>query len=321
MRVSVVVATYGRAAMLTRLLDAIAMQELDAPFEVVVVDDASPDDTQLVLEARRQDPYALVTLCQARNGGPAAARNRGWRAARGELVCFTDDDCVPQPGWLRALVEGLGIADVAQGRTVPNPDQLDSWGPFSLTIERRSEDGFYETCNIGYRRVWLEQLGGFDERFRYAYGEDSDLAWRAREAGARTTFCENAVVHHEVWPFRWQAVLRDLRRREGAVLLVKNHPDLRRLFPYGGLFQKETHVPALVAAAGLAVAARRPGSLPRLAVAGGAVVAYYRVCRKRRRGPQRLRQWPVVLPGMLALDLAEVASLASASWRLRSLLL
>src|SRR5205085_6868290 len=94
------------------------------------------------------------------------ARNAGWRAARAPIVAFTDDDCVPQPGWLAALASGMTDADVVQGRTVL--DEAQRRGPFSPHVEVGGPSWIFQTCNIAYRRSILEAIGGFDERFRYA---------------------------------------------------------------------------------------------------------------------------------------------------------
>ena len=100
--------------------------------------------------------------------GPAAARNAGWHAALGQLVAFTDDDCVPQPEWLATLAAALQVADIAQGCTLPDPAQEHLLGPFARTMDVRSETGYYQTCNVGYRRSVLEAVGGFDDDLRQA---------------------------------------------------------------------------------------------------------------------------------------------------------
>lgn len=319
--VSVVVATHNRRDRLDRLVDALASQQEAPPFELVVVDDASTDGTPAAVEGRAEDlPFPVSVLRQDRNGGPAQARNRGWRAARGDIVCFTDDDCVPQATWLARLVGGMDGADVAQGRTIPSPDQRANRGPFSRSMDVPFEQGFYETCNIAYRRDDLERLGGFDEAFRFPYGEDTDLAWRAREAGARTTFVADAVVHHDVWPSDYPAHLRDMRRREGIVLAFRKHPHLRQHLGKG-LFFRPIHPPALVAAGAITVFAIRPRSPARAAAAAGAALWYAWVCRRFRPNPPRRREWLEVVPLALVADLYEIAVMARASARYRTLLL
>ena len=311
---SVVVASWNRAPLLARLLDALEMQDV-GPFEVVVVDDASTDDTpELLAKRSATTAFTLIALRQERNQGPAAARNRGWQTSTAPIICFTDDDCIPSPGWLASLVAAAdNQIDIAQGRTEPAFAQRASWGPFSMTMEKRTEDGFYETCNIAYRKEWLERLGGFDEEFRFPCGEDTDLGWRARKAGARTSFVDEAVVEHEIWPFRWKSRLGDIRRREGYIVLLGKHPELRALFP-SPFFQKQTHPRALAAAASLLSLAAKPRSLPRWALAAGLLRAYFVVAKPERPNVRR-RDWPWVLPLCLASDLADVTSLARASVR------
>src|SRR4051812_19853042 len=104
---SVVVATHNRAELLARLTDALrAQSDVDA-FEVIVVDDGSADATPDVLRRIERSWPALRTIRLDENRGPATARNAGWRAATAPIVAFTDDDCVPQAGWLAGLVDGF----------------------------------------------------------------------------------------------------------------------------------------------------------------------------------------------------------------------
>ena len=147
-RVSVVVPTCNRSARMLRLLTALADQEMDEPFEVVVVDDRSTDDTLAQLQrVSGSQPYQLSVHPSAVNTGPAGARNRGWQAARGELIVFVDDDCVPDKQWLAAITNGLEGADIAVGRTRPPHDQLHLIGPFSSLLDIDHDQSF-STCNI-----------------------------------------------------------------------------------------------------------------------------------------------------------------------------
>lgn len=318
---SVVIATYNRRAMLEATLDALATQVGAPPFEVVVVDDASPDDTQAMLAARAaSSPYPLRSIRVEQNRGPAHARNRGWRAARGSIVCFTDDDCVPSASWVAELVRRIPDADVVQGRTEPSPAQADRRGPFSRTMVVTDEEGFYETCNIAYRRAVLERLDGFDESFRFPFGEDTDLAWRARDAGARTAFAAKALVHHEVWPSDLGVAFRTVPRIDGLVHMVAKHPALRSHVGWRR-FARRTHPPALLALAAAIIVGARPGSKLAWAAAGAAGAGYAWTCRRHRPPPTPRWKWVAVVPAALLVDLAEVAVMARASARYRTLLL
>ena len=100
-------------------------------FEVVVVDDASTDDTPILLaEIERSTELHLRVVRQKVNGGPAAARNAGWRVARADLVAFVDDDCTPEAGWLAALERAFARNDrlgVVQGRTTAADGPRGAW--------------------------------------------------------------------------------------------------------------------------------------------------------------------------------------------------
>jgi glycosyltransferase involved in cell wall biosynthesis len=320
-RLAVVVATYRRAALLPRLVAALEAQDVGKPFEVVVVDDCSGDETADVLTrlaASARIPLRVVS--QPRNRGPAAARNRGWRATGAERIAFTDDDCTPQPGWLAGIDRELDSFDVVQGRTAPDPAQVRAHGPFSRTLDVPAMDGFFQTCNIGYRRSWLERLDGFDEAFRFPMGEDTDLAWRALGAGARATFTGEALVHHDVRPSSVRVQLADTRRWGSVALIVKKHPELRERL-YRRWFWKPAHPPAIAAAVGVVLAAVGPS--PWLRLLGAASCLPYVKHRVRdaplpNTGPRRR---VVLLPATLLLDLAEVGVLAEASARHRTLVL
>ncbi len=319
-RVAVVVATRQRGRLLPRLIRALEAQVGAPPFEVVLVDDHSTDDTPAVaaeLAATATVPVRVIRL--DRRSGPAAARNAGWRSTSAPLVAFTDDDCVPGPAWLATLAAALDDVDVAQGPTLPDPEQADDLGPFARTMDVRSETGYYQTCNVAYRRDVLEQIGGFDDELRLA-GEDIELATRALRAGAATRFCPDAVVHHDVRASDLAAHLRGTLRWSGIVLAIKKEPALRERLDHG-IVWKPSHPPALLAAAGIAAALAGPDPRARL-VGAAAVLPYLRHRLVSHPLPHTSRRQRVaLLPAALVADLTEVAVLAAASVRYRTLVL
>ncbi|MGI8904120.1 MAG: glycosyltransferase family 2 protein [Solirubrobacteraceae bacterium] len=234
--VSVVVTTYNRPARLALLLAGLRAQALGPhSFEAIIVDDGSAGvETQAVL-AREVDrgELALRTVSHRRTLGQASGRNSGWRLARAPLVAFTDDDCVPESGW---LTQGLSAhrahpGALIQGRTRPNPAEMAHDGLFSRTVRVERLGPQYETCNIFYPRAVLRSLGGFDERFgsSSAGGEDTDLAWRAIEAGCPTVFAPDAVVLHAVERLGAGGMLRVAARWSAAVRVFAAHPQLRTM--------------------------------------------------------------------------------------------
>lgn len=317
--ISVVVATRNRAPLLPRLLEALRCQDDAPPFEVVLVDDGSTDETWPTMQLLAgSGPLPVRTVRLAQQSGPAAARNAGWRASEAGVIVFTDDDCVPQPGWLATLSRAIAEVDIAQGCTVPDPAQRHLLGPFARTMEVTGETGYYQTCNVAYRRDLLERVGGFDSDLRQA-GEDVELATRALAAGATTAFCAQAVVFHDVRRSSVRQHLRATRRWGGIVLAVRKQPALRDLLYHRVLWQRR-HAPALVAAAGLVTAATTTGVTRAAGIA--AVLPYVRHRLVVEPLPDsRTRERVMLLPVALATDLAEVGVLAVASVRYRTLVL
>ncbi|MFI5122417.1 MAG: glycosyltransferase family 2 protein [Vicinamibacteria bacterium] len=245
MTVAVVIATHDRPRRLAQLLAALRAQT-PAPDEVLVVDDGSAEGTAAVLAAeleRGQLPLHVVRREQA--AGPATARDQGWRASASELVAFTDDDCAPDQRWLAEVVRAAqrSPGSFVQGRTLPNPEEIDGFGPFSRSIWVRELDPAFQTCNIAYPRELLERIDGFDVRtFGLAPGgEDCDLGWRAIEAGARPVFAPEALVHHAVDDLGPVGKLRVAARWTTPMTAYARHPELRRSQFRFGIFWKEIH--------------------------------------------------------------------------------
>lgn len=230
--VGVVVSTYDRAELLPSLVEGLSAQTLDG-YEVVIVDNGSRDQTPEVLARLAADDPRIRLLRKEDNAGPAAARNLGWQSTDAPLIAFIDDDCVPDPGWLSALVAAAERADIVQGRTIPLAGEEDQplWFDRSQKIEAWS--GRYETCNLLVRREVLARLGGFDVSFPVAMGEDTDLGLRAVRAGATTAFAETALVRHLVWRGGFRGFLRHRRRHAEVVPLYRINPEARELLVWG----------------------------------------------------------------------------------------
>lgn len=234
--VSVIVPTYNRAGILRRCLEALTSQDYPGRLEIIVVDDGSTDETRQVVEefARRNG----VRYIQQANRGPAAARNRGIAAADGEIIAFTDDDCLPPRDWVRRLVQGylehpevVGVG----GRLEPPAEQRDNpLAQYEWSVGREVYDageteviGGFDcpaggTNNMSYRRQVLEEVGGFDESFPYAAGEDADLKRRICQRGVRLLYVPVPVVHLQ--PYTWAAFRRQqYTRGRGAVHFERKH--------------------------------------------------------------------------------------------------
>lgn len=310
--VSVVVPTRARVPRLRRLLEALTQQACDGGHEIVVVVDGPDPDSEQYLQAL-EDPRVRHLVRPAR-GGPGAARNLGWRDARGRVVAFIDDDCVPAPGWLQQLTAPIatGDASLAQGRTEPLGPALprDRW-THTITIQEPS--GRYETCNIAYERSTLEALGGFDEALPRA-GEDADLGLRARDRGTPFAFVADAVVHHERTVQGFDEMLGSRARAADLAGLVQRHPLFRQNL-VAGVFWDRRHATLWAAGATTLVASRwRPVAVP-LALAAWAAA------RTRRFPDAPPARRAVLAGGTVLADLWELAHTVGGAVRARTLLL
>ncbi len=261
--ISVVVPTFRRPASLPELMAALEGQSL-APtrFEVLVVDNGSCDDTQGVLaQLAERSPLTLRVLEHTLTQGPAGARNAGWQAARAPLVAFTDDDCLPQPGWLAAGLDALRAdarLGVIQGRTQrPTGGVAGEW---SVYREIEGETPFFEGCNLFFRQEALAQTGGFDEILGLHF-EDTAAGWAVVEAGWRRSYAADALVIHpvEARGFRWHVHNGLLERN--MVRVATEHPGFRQdacWRPWA--YQRDTVLLAL-AALGIVTSTWRPAAL------------------------------------------------------------
>jgi glycosyltransferase involved in cell wall biosynthesis len=269
--------------------------------EVIVVDDGSADATAAIAEASP----VVTRVVRTDGAGPGAARNAGAAVATGDVLAFTDADCVPQPGWLEAALGALQDADLVQGRTTPPPGE--AVGPFDRSLWVLAPWGLFETANLVVRRALFARLGGFEPWLSPAGGkelaEDVWFGWRAVRAGARTAFCDDAVVHHAVFPRSARAYVAERLRLRYFPVMAARIPELRTTFFHRRLFLTPRSAAFDAAVAGFAVAAlaRRPWPLL-------VAVPYARIARRRGRA----------LPVDVAADAVGLAALLAGSVRARS---
>jgi GT2 family glycosyltransferase len=188
---SIVIPTHNKKQELRRCVEAVLAQQFHGEFEVLVCDDGSSDGAAEMIEEWACRDARLRYFRQPKRG-PAAARNLGIRHARAPLIAMTDDDAIPQPGWLERLCAALRDPSilgaegfVASGRPL---------GPGEAAPSNQT-GGVYLTCNAIYRREALALVGGFDERFPFAAFEDCDLAAKIRRHG-QIVWVPDAVVLH-----------------------------------------------------------------------------------------------------------------------------
>jgi glycosyltransferase involved in cell wall biosynthesis len=225
-KVSVVVCAYNAQSTMAACLDS--LQQLRYPaYEVVVVNDGSTDGTGWIAEQ-----YEGVHVIHQDNKGLSAARNVGTEASTGEIVAFTDSDCVADQDWLHYLVATFlssGFPAVGGPNLPPPEDSLvascvaaSPGGPLHVLLNDEEAEHI-PGCNMAFRREVLEEIGGFDPIYRAA-GDDVDLCWRLQTRGHRIGFSPAAMV----WHFRRNTVKAYVGQQRGygkaEALLYFRHP-------------------------------------------------------------------------------------------------
>ena len=212
-RASIVIPVHGAFAHTLACLRAIAAHPPAAGIEIIVVDDASQDDSR----AKLAQIAGISLHARDGNGGFIAACNDGAALARGEYLVFLNNDTVPQPGWLDALLDTFDMhADAGLvGAKLVYPDgRLQEAGgvvfadgsgwnygrnedPADCRFNYLRDADYLSGAAIATSRAMFQQLGGFDVRFAPAYYEDTDLAFAVRAAGLRVLYQPQAIVVHD----------------------------------------------------------------------------------------------------------------------------
>jgi glycosyltransferase involved in cell wall biosynthesis len=230
-QISVVIPTFRRPQLLKRCIGALALQKFSKDdFEIIVVSDGPDNGTRTMLN----ELHVLLPFVQyislTHNQGPAAARNAGWKSANGKLIAFTDDDCLPSPLWLFNLWKEYSAISFPEhvaftGRVVvPIPENPTDYERNTSHLETAD----FVTANCACTKAALELINGFDERFRYAWREDSDLEFRLLEHNIGIYRKIDAVVVHPVRKAQWGVSIKEQRKTMFNALLFKKFPSLYR---------------------------------------------------------------------------------------------
>ncbi len=203
MAVSVIVLVYNAEKTLRRCLDAILSQTYK-DFELVMVNDCSTDSSRDILSSYKDKRIKIID--NEKNLGIAKSRNIGVKNSSGDLIFFTDSDCLPTLTWLESGVNDISNYDFITGWTLYE----NSYPSFRDRIVQ-GKDTFF-TCNLGFRKRALDKVGGFDESFAM-YGEDKDVCFRILAKGGKKTFCEKMIVIH----------LQNFRTPQGELKLYRNY--------------------------------------------------------------------------------------------------
>ncbi len=225
-RVSVVVCAYNAER---TMFDCLAsLEKLNYPdYEVIVVNDGSKDGTLAISES-----FPYCRIISQENKGLSVARNVGAEAATGEIVAYTDSDCVADPDWLNYLVgtmETNGLAacggpnfSPTETRLVPEAVAASPGAPCHVLLDDEIAEHI-AGCNMAFRRDVLLGIGGFDPIF-HAAGDDVDFCWRLQDAGYTIGYSPAAFV----WHFRRNTVKAYIGQQKGygkaEALVYGKHP-------------------------------------------------------------------------------------------------
>jgi glycosyltransferase involved in cell wall biosynthesis len=233
---SIVIPAYNAEKTIGKTLKACLEQDYPGRREIIVVDDGSTDGTKKEVERWP------VRCIHQENRGPASARNRGWREAKGEIVCFTDSDCIPNRDWLSKLLRNYQddqIGAVGGSYEIANKNSfLASCIQEEITLRHLRMPRFVRflgSYNLSGRKSVLEITGGFREDYRKASGEDNDLSYRILKQGYKIAFDREALVAHYHRESLWRYLKDQYTHGFWRAKLYIEHPDMSRGDDYTGL--------------------------------------------------------------------------------------
>jgi cellulose synthase/poly-beta-1,6-N-acetylglucosamine synthase-like glycosyltransferase len=257
-RYSIVIPAYNAAKTLPDTLIALQNQSVSSEdYEVIVVDDGSTDETAAL--ARR---FGAKCVTQP-NRGPAAARNNGARVAKGDIILFTDADCVPDRDWIRQMtlpfrnertVGVKGAYRTRQTELVARFAQAEFEDRYDL-LKKVAAIDMVDTYSAAFRREVFIKIGLFDESFPVANNEDTELSYRLCAAGYLLEFNPEALVYHR-HPDSFTKYLR-LKYKRGywRMVVYRN---------YSGKAFKDTYTPVVIKLQTLTAALSLPVTLSSL---------------------------------------------------------
>ena len=229
-KISVIIPTWQRPELLIKCLKKLSEQSFPKRcYEVIVITDGPDIETQSVVSLLSEQELLFNVFCYSTNEkkGPAAARNKGVTYAKGRLLVFTDDDCLPHQDWLIAYWNFHGALDKAEsaftGQTVvPRSTPPTDYEKNIANLETAE----FITANCALTKAAFEKVNGFDESFPIAWREDSDMHFRLIKKNIAIYTVKNAVVVHPVRQAKWGVSLKEQKKSLFNALLYKKHVGL-----------------------------------------------------------------------------------------------
>lgn len=239
--VSVIIPAYNAEKTIGMCLDALTKQDYSGEYEIIVIDDGSTDSTPDIVSQ-----FNKTQLIRQKNAGPASARNKGASVARGEIVLFTDSDCVPEPGWIfemlrsfhedREVVGVKGAYKTRQQEITARFVQLEYEDKYNYMLKDRYID-FIDTYSAGFRKDIFMEMKGYDTDFPVACAEDVELSYRMSNEGYKMVFNPDAVVYHTHPKSLIDYLKKKYKFAYWRMLAVKKNPDKA---------MKDSHTPQMM---------------------------------------------------------------------------
>ncbi|MGI8951297.1 MAG: glycosyltransferase family 2 protein [Chitinophagaceae bacterium] len=236
-KVSVIIPTYKRPELLSKCLTALINQTFNKnDYEIIVVTDGPDEETvkgiknlKLKIKSIEHQISNIKLISLREKRGPAAARNAGWQSASSELILFTDDDCVPSKNWIESY---WNVYIDQQQKEVAFTGKIKV--PLSkkpTDYERNTanlETADFVTANCACTKTALQKVNGFDENYKMAWREDSDLEFKLLKNNIPIKKNYEAFVIHPVRKAAWGVSLKEQKKSMFNALLYKKFPDLYR---------------------------------------------------------------------------------------------
>jgi len=249
LKYSVIIPTYNRATLLKNCLEAVAVQTVPRDtYEVIVINDGSRDNTDKIIdEFKKQHPLINFIYIKQKNHGVSHARNQGIKRAKGEIIFFTDDDCVVPENWIETLANGYrrhpevaGVGgwyeypeDMYKKSLFVNYTMLRLQKRFKNIISQKKEiknNKFFlnpagNTANTSYKKSVLDKFGGFDEFINFVGLVDWELKARIMKSGHSLLYVPFTVLHLK--PLGYYQVMRKFfNHGRGTYHLTQKNPEL-----------------------------------------------------------------------------------------------
>lgn len=229
-KVSIVIPTYKRPELLNKCVNSLISQNFSKDeYEIIIVTDGPDEPTKQIINsvAKKIAFPNLYCISLSSKKGPAAARNAGWKTAIGQLILFTDDDCIADPEWVSNFYEAYesnnaSLLALSGKIIVPRPAKPTD---FELNTSRL-ETADFVTANCACTKLALEKMNGFDEAFTMAWREDSDLQFKLLKEKIPILKIKKAIIIHPARKAPWGISIREQKKSMFDALLFKRHPHL-----------------------------------------------------------------------------------------------